>query len=84
MFSLLGRRSFERLPSVLCEAQESESFAASLCESAVDRVGLIEKWGGVEAGMQKEAMKRDPEKLIQLKAFQESQLRNARKSLSGS
>ncbi|MEV5578876.1 hypothetical protein AB0L39_09980 [Streptomyces parvus] len=48
------------------------------------RVGLIEKWGGVEAGMQKEAMKRDPEKLIQLKAFQESQLRNARKALSGS
>ncbi|WP_205382148.1 MULTISPECIES: hypothetical protein [Streptomyces] len=48
------------------------------------RVGLIEKWGSVEAGMQKEAMKRDPEKLIQLKAFQESQLRNARKALSGS
>ncbi|MFJ1798778.1 hypothetical protein [Streptomyces sp. NPDC088180] len=47
-----------------------------------NRVGLIGKWGRVEARMQKEAMSRDPEKLMQLKAFQGSQLRNARKALS--
>ncbi|MFI0930276.1 hypothetical protein ACH4RG_00795 [Streptomyces sp. NPDC021019] len=63
-------------------AEEKQAALADLdCKA---RVGLIKKWGAVEARMQKEAMKRDPEKLMQLKAFQKSQLRNARKALSDS